>query len=214
MGKLRKKNYTLDELIAFFQLKKVASSKVLEDWLDVSYELTDYELITLKNKHQEMVSEGDYWNEEELKIRFIAFLLYVAAIDVKNVIKVFFERPLKSLVNKKNLSVVCDCLVATPLGINTPKEPYFFLQEFKRGKGNPDDPEEQMLTAMLIAQQKNENPSPLYGSWVIGRTWFFAVLNGNEYCVGSSFDATKWEDLKQIVFILRHIKDLILRRKK
>ena len=212
MGKTRKKSFTLDELVSFFDLKKVAQCEPLDEWLAAKYNLNELETTILKRKHREMVLEGDYWNEEELKIRFIAFLLDIAAIDVKNTIKVFFERPLKATIDKKDLSVVCDCMVATPIGFNTPNEPYFFLQEFKKGKGNPHDPEAQTLAAMLIAQQKNKKDLPLYGSWVIGRHWFFAILKEKEYCVGKSFDATQWEDISQIVFILRHLKDLILKQ--
>lgn len=212
MGKRKRTEYSLDEIFAFFKLKKIDKCKHLKEWQNISYELNDYERTTLENKHQLMRAEGDYWNEEELKIYFIAFVFDTAAINVASKVKVFFERQLAEVIKDKYFSVKCDCMIATPLGLNTPQKPYFFLQEFKKGKKNPDDPEAQMLTAMLIAQEKNKNDFPIYGSWVVGRSWFFAVLADKEYCVSKVYDTTQWKDLLQVVFMLRHLRDIVLRR--
>jgi hypothetical protein len=100
--------------------------------------------------------------------------------------------------------------VATPTSFNRPKNPYFFLQEFKKEKAMIKTPEAQMLAAMLIAQQQNNNQQPLYGSFVIGAHWHFTTLVEKQYCLSRSFDATNYKDLKQIVFILRKIKDFAL----
>jgi hypothetical protein len=42
--------------------------------------------------------------------------------------------------------------------------------------------------------------------------WNFTTLHNKDYCVSKQFDATDMNDLKQIVFILRKLKDLILNR--
>lgn len=52
----------------------------------------------------------------------------------------------------------------------------------------------------------------VYGSWVVGRSWFFAVLDGQKYCVSKVYDTTVWKDLLQVVFMLRHLRDIVLRR--
>ncbi|MEN9611880.1 MAG: hypothetical protein RLZZ628_2694 [Bacteroidota bacterium] len=52
------------------------------------------------------------------------------------------------------------------LGLNTPTKPYFFMQEFKKGKKSVDDAEGQMLVAMLIAQTLNADKKPVYG-WLL-----------------------------------------------
>jgi hypothetical protein len=98
------------------------------------------------------------------------------------------------------------------LGYNTPKAPYFFLQEFKKQKGNSYDPEGQMLAAMLIAQHVNADSKPVYGAWLTGSIWFFTLLEGANYYTSHAFDASTRDELRQIILILRGLKDLILNR--
>jgi hypothetical protein len=84
------------------------------------------------------------------------------------------------------------------------------LKEFKRRKKGANDPEGQMLAAMLIAQYKNQDNKPVYGAWLTGTIWEFAVLEGKTLHASLTFDSTKPKDLLQIVFILRKLKELIL----
>ena len=48
----------------------------------------------------------------------------------------------------------------------------------------------------------------MYGCYVIGRNWFFLVLNGTEYAVSDAFVATQ-TDIYQIIAILRQVKTYI-----
>jgi hypothetical protein len=93
----------------------------------------------------------------------------------------------------------------------------FFLQEFKRRKKTQNErnvapPEGQMLAAMLIAQHQNNDGKPVYGAWITGSFWEFAILEGKTYHSSQSFDTVSHDDLVQIIFILRKLKDLILNR--
>ena len=133
-------------------------------------------------------------------------------MQLKNKIKVFYERPLAATVENHPLSVIADCMVATPMEFNTPRNPFFFLQEFKKGKGEKRDPEAQMLSAMLIAQHNNQDGKPLYGGYLVGGNWRFTTLIQKDYCVSRQFDATQKTDLLQIVSALRQLKQLILNR--
>lgn len=67
-----------------------------------------------------------------------------------------------------------------------------------------------MLAAMPLAQEYNADGNYLYGCYVVERNWFFSKLKGSNYCVSRQFDATRKDDLLQIVFILRKLKELIL----
>jgi hypothetical protein len=67
-----------------------------------------------------------------------------------------------------------------------------------------------MLAAMLVAQHKNEDNKPVYGSFLIGSNWWFTTLIGQEYCLSREFNASSKADLQQIVFILRRLKELVL----
>ena len=110
------------------------------------------------------------------------------------------------------LNVNCNCFVGKPNEGGKPDKPYFFFQEFKKTCGDKNDPEAQMLIAMLLAQDKNADDKPIYGAWLQGRIWNFTILNGKEYCTGRAFDATGETQLYQIVYILQALKGMILNR--
>lgn len=147
-------------------------------------------------------------------MKFLALLFFISEIEEKQKIQAFYERPLSITIQGQKISLKTDCMLATPLGKNTPKEPYFFLQEFKKGKGDKFDPEAQMLAAMLIAQNKNQLSNniahPIYGAYVVGKNWNFTVLDNNNYCRSRQFDTTERGVLIQIVSILRNLKTLII----
>ena len=142
-------------------------------------------------------------------MHFLSHIFFLAQLDEPKKVKLFYERPLKEEVQGQDIYVKCDCMVAAPFGINTPAAPYFFLQEFKKAK-KPDDPEGQMLLAMIAAQFRNANKKPVYGCWLQGRNWVFTTLHDKNYCVSKIYDATISEELYQIIYILRGMKQIIL----
>lgn len=201
-----------DTLFDSFQLARTQKCTILEEWLAATGELNAFEQQILELVSQRAMFRMGGWNEEELKMKFISHLFLIANIEEENRIATFFERSLSAVIGEYKLSVICDCLVATPKGYTTPKAPYFFLQEYKKQKGDSNDPEGQMLAAMLIAQYQNKDEKPLYGAWLVGSIWNFTVLNGKNYCTSPTFDANKKDDLQQIVFILKKLKELIMNR--
>lgn len=216
---ITKLTQNLDALMDAFQVHEIKNCQQLQQLLTIS-------LLPLKTSHQEIFDilleeindKGDQWNEEELKMKFIAFLFFIAEIEEKGKVQAFYERPLSITKFGHKLSVKVDCMIATPLGKNTPREPYFFLQEFKKGKGDKFDPEAQMLAAMLIAQERNPIPPttaekyPIFGAFIVGRNWVFTALHGQNYCKSLQYDASIKDELLQIIFILRHLKNLIISR--
>lgn len=204
--------FDLDLIAEVFDIHRKENCKQLENWLSAHYQLDADEQKIFNRIAVDMEEDGDYWNEEELKIQAVGFLFYIANIKVKDQIKVFYERPMTAIINGYQLNVISDCMVATPRSFSTPKHPYFFLQEFKKGKGEKKDPEAQMLSAMLIAKHINNDDKPIYGGYLVGSAWRFTMLIGNEYCVSRRFNADQRTDLLQIVFILRKLKELILNR--
>lgn len=148
------------------------------------------------------------------KINLIGFLFYLSQIEEPKRIKVFYERKLSAKVNGYSLAVISDCLVATPL-FNAPGQPYFFLQErsvarYKKSRGDKVDPEAQVLTAMLIAEAQNNDDKPVYGSYVLGTNLYFTVLQGKQYYHSRKYDLLRLEDLRQFVFSMRKLKELIM----
>ncbi len=204
-----KLRFDLNEIASAFDIKRTMQCAHLDEWLAAIYVLDDFEQRIIGDLHEEVRVAGDYWNEEELKIQFVGSVFYVAKVNVPNKVRVFYERPMAAQIGKYNLAVITDCLVATPMEFIAPQKPYFFLQEFKKGKGEKKDPEAQMLQAMIIAQYQNADDSPIYGGF-FGSDWRFATLIGKNYCVSKKIDASEKTNIERIVFALRKMKDIVL----
>jgi hypothetical protein len=209
-----KLSYDPSDIAEAFSLVVNEDSQFLDTWLHANYELDVFEQTLFDELYEESKADASYWNEEELKIKMIGLLFRIAKVQIPKVSKVFYERPLSQSVNGYNLAVICDCLIATPLPFNKPTRPYFFLQEFKKKRGEKNDPEGQLLTAMLIAQAKNNDDQPIFGGYLFGTVWNFATLFKHHYAVSREYNATHRDDLLQIVFILRKLNELIQNRTK
>ncbi|MCP4349231.1 MAG: hypothetical protein GY795_27440 [Desulfobacterales bacterium] len=61
---------------------------------------------------------------------------------------------------------------------------------------------------MVAAQTANHHTHPIYGAYIIGRHWYFVLLDGQVYAESLAYDATK-DEIMAIVGILRHTKDII-----
>jgi hypothetical protein len=206
-------HYDVEEVIETFDIQLIDDCQILDVWVNATpSELMPLDKILLDELPLELRQNERNWNEEELKMFFISPVFRMANLNVDKKLKTFFERSLTGIVKERKISVVVDCMVASPKNSGRPATPYFFLQEFKRSKGDSHDPEGQMLAAMILAQEMNHDGHPMYGCWLQGKNWYFTVLNGVEYCVSRQFDATQERDLLQIVFILRKLKELILGR--
>lgn len=213
MEKKKLNHYDVFEVIDRFEINKVPTTSVLNDWIGIkSGVLKPAYMEVLEEARQQLELKWDEWNEEELKMNFVSLVIFVAQLDVPKYINTYFERKLAGKVHDITISVTVDCMLASPTYSGRPKTPYFFLQEFKRSLGDNHDPEGQMLAAMLLSQELNQDHQPLYGSWIQGRFWYFTTLINKDYCVSKPLDATDSEDLLQIVFILRKLKELILAR--
>jgi hypothetical protein len=201
-----------DVLLDAFGLTKIINSDLIKDWMAATSQLSEIETYLLDSIHAKSMYHVGGWNEEEVKMKLISMLFFIADVEVENKLSTFFERDLAAQINGKELTVICDCLIATPLGLSTPRAPYFFLQEFKRRKKSSNDAEGQMLAAMLIAQHKNQDQKPVYGAWITGSLWEFAILEGTTLHSSTVFNTVDKEDTRKVVFILRALKNLILNR--
>ena len=204
MEKLIKLSTDTDVLLDAFQIEKVYGGSLIEDWVNAKGELTPSHALLLEDIYLHSFKKVGGWNEEEVKMKLISFLFYIADFEEEGKINTFYERDLAAEINNKRLSVTCDCLVASPLGLSSPKLPYFFLQEFKRRKKTQNDrtanrPEGQMLAAMLIAQHLNNDNKPIYGAWLTGSFWEFAILKDKTYYSSYTFNSVERKDLLQIV---------------
>ena len=159
METVKKIPFDLVEIAKAFNIKQNRNSKHLNEWLTAQYTFNEIEQSILDNTFERITIAGNYWNEEELRVRVIGSLFYVADIEKPDDICLFYERPLSATINNHYLSVVCDCFVASSI-FNAPVHPYFFLQELKKAKGEKKDPEAQMLTAMIHVSTTSLHLSP------------------------------------------------------
>ena len=89
-----------------FLLTEVEELSVLQNWIAYRSDICDHEnqqLTKLCNRLRKHVLD---WNEEELKIQFIALLLDLVDYNQKNS-KAFFERTLEVKVNNDVLKGKC-----------------------------------------------------------------------------------------------------------
>ena len=218
MEKEKINHYDVNEVIDRFDIDKIFDCNILNNWLNnLNDAIKPSHAEILEEARQQLLRKWDEWNEEELKIHFIGFVLFCAQLEEPKFISTYFEGKLAGKVRNIPVSVVVDCMVATPMKSGRPKMPYFFMQlapsqPSRKGKEKKDthDPEGQMLAAMVLAQELNNDQKPLYGSWVQGVNWRFTVLQGSEYCVSRTYDASDKNELMEIVFILRKLKGMIL----
>ena len=201
----------IEKVLPTFHVKSVMTCEHLDELVSTETHLTEFELALLDvalDRYRQLVMG---WNEEELKMHFISSVFTVANPNIHGVCKTFFERPLSGVVNNYQLNIITDCMIASYNEGGLPVHPYFFLQEFKQKQlWGKTDPQGQMLAAMLLAQEQNADGAYLYGCYVIEKNWHFTTLKGLDYCVSEQFNATKKEDLLQIVYILRKLKEIIL----
>jgi hypothetical protein len=194
-----------EEVEDVFLLTEVEELSVLQNWIAYRSDISDHEnqqLTKLCNRLRKHVLD---WNEEELKIQFIALLLDLVDYNQKNS-KAFFERTLEVKVNNDVLKGNVECIIAK--GKRSPKAPFFCLHEYKKEIDSSNDPLGQVLIAMVAAQMINQDSEPLYGVYIVGRFWHFLVLHKKNYCLNLALDATKQNDIESIFLMLKFIKKI------
>lgn len=136
-------------------------------------------------------------------------IIIIADFDAP--IRTYYDREISTEIEGHFVSLKSDLICAT--GINYLKiNPHFVLQFYKHRGVKSDDVIGQMLGGMLISQEKSTNHNPIYGCYVQGRNWFFSILEGKSYVISQSFDSSKSEDTRQIIFILRQLNTIIKKR--
>ncbi|MFM2369574.1 MAG: hypothetical protein RL619_1884 [Bacteroidota bacterium] len=196
------------EVIDLFKLNKVKPTLKMQEWLDTKCILNEHEEYIFNQIIEEAIDNVDSWNEEELKMYFISYIIGLSNLRSKNNIRSYFERIIEAEVDGFFLRMKPDFMIATGV-MDLVKNPYFYFQEYKKDKNPNGDPLAQLLQDFLIAGVINNNDKPQYGTVVVGRYWYFVIMQNREYCVSPSFDSTKEHELIQIIAILRHFKVIL-----
>ena len=83
MAKVKSIAWTHGLISKTFALQKFEEGyPLLEDWVDVTNNLTEVEIEMLEKRRKKLLKNVNGWNEETLKMKFIAFILDMADYDV------------------------------------------------------------------------------------------------------------------------------------
>lgn len=189
-----------------FGIERADDLPVLAQWLQTP--AAEAIPPTVESLRLSLLKNVETWNEDELKMMFLApFLVWIDFNDPPHY-RVFTQRYFSFQSETVEASGKIEWLVST--GKQTPKKPFFFLQEYKPEKTSGNDPLGQLLIAMVETQSLNPSPlKPLYGCYTIGRFWFFVVLEGKKYSVSRAYDATQTDDLSAMIALLHYVKGYI-----
>ena len=213
----KKKEWKEAELMVAFNLERIVEyqTPLMKEWLDVSMpELDVFEQHTFDLVYVKGVQKMAGWGEEDLKMKFITYILQLGDLSDEGLLVTFFDKQLKGVVNGIPLSVKSDFMMAKGF-MNIYQTPYFHFQEYKPQRNPTGEPMAQILEAFLIAQEKNKEDSieiPLFGCEIIGKQWCFVTMEDKKYCTSSIYDSTNREELLQIIAILRKFKMLLKER--
>jgi hypothetical protein len=199
------RDWTLDKIDDAFNTKQVWQMNALDELLAFEYTPNEMELWFLKELQSVYQLGGDDWNEVELENKFISPLIVLTKLNDERY-SYFLERELQVVIDNYDLSGKVDGMIAT--GYRNPKSPFFCLKEYKRQTDPNGDPRGQAMIAMLAAQALNNNDNPVYGCYVIGRSWNFMVLVGKEYAISNVYTCTT-DELLDIFRILKGLKSII-----
>jgi hypothetical protein len=194
-------------IIKTFGLTKILEGfPLLDAWLTVSGDLPAEETQRLEKWRLKLLKNVGTWNEETLKMKFIANIIELVDYDTDE-FEGTFDAEMKGVVQGQKLSVVADYALAKAT-LDYMETPYFYFHEYKPRK-RAKDPIAQLLLAMLIAQSQTKRKYPLYGCAVFGELWFFMVLDDKTYSVSTGIVSTNKDDLQRILLILRKFKHIL-----
>lgn len=211
MAKEKAKSYTEADLIEMFNLIRLVKIQTarMQDWLAAEPAIFDVvEQGNFDKIYNSAVDKIAGWSEEDLKMKFISYVLPLGYLEDNGRFLTYFEKTIFATIEGHFLSTKSDFMVATGI-LDKPKKPYFHFQEYKPHKKPSGDSMAQLLEAMLIAQHENNNEKPIYGCEIMGKNWNFVILEGKSYCISETYDCTKKTELLQIIAILRKFRHIL-----
>ncbi|MDM8520936.1 hypothetical protein QUF64_12880 [Anaerolineales bacterium HSG6] len=196
---------TLANLDKTFNLRQTRTRSILDDWLNREAEISEFEQKVLLMLQENAKLHIHDWNEAELSQHLIGPLFALVNFSSQR-FALFAERSFGGTIEGIEMSGRPDGIIAS--GFREPEKPYFCFQEYKKEKDPDGDPAGQALAAMLVAQEINEHQQPIYGCYVIGRTWFFMTLKERDYEISDGHIITR-DDIFDVFRVLKVLKQMI-----
>ena len=208
----KKKQYTEGELIGLFNLNRITGRTItplMQNWLTFKApNLSAGEQYIFDEALQRAEKSIGGWSEEDLKMKFISYILPLGHLTDNGRFMTYYEKKLTGIVDGIPLSVKTDFMVAKGI-LTFYQNPYFHFHEYKPQVNPSGEPMAQLIEAMLLAQEKNQNGKPIYGAEIIGRNWAFVIMQGREYCISPAYDSIKKDELLDIIAILRKFRHIL-----
>jgi hypothetical protein len=202
-----------DEILeSLFKIEEDINDNKFSEWFDYQVNFSEDDenfLKTLIEKHKHLIHK---YNEEDLKINFLAPILNrVDFLMIDKKIRAFYEEKLTLQTDKFILNGTPDFFVSK--GLFRPEKPFFFIQEFKKSE-DFSNPRPQLLAELITAIELN-SWKKIKGAYIIGAIWNFVVLekvgeDSYQYFVSQNFDSSDFEKLKLIYKNLLFVKSEIL----
>jgi len=201
-----------DEVLeTLFTVERIDDKSKFDNWFNNNLEIDSKTVDTLKNLIEREENFIFDYQEEDLKVYFIAPILNLVDFRLpEKKIRGFYEQRLNYSNSRGTLNGTVDFVVAK--GRKTAIKPLFFIQEFKQKVGG-SDPEPQLVAELISAVEIN-SWKEIKGAFIIGNDWKFIILekvaeNSYRYFVSKHFDSIKIDDLKAIFKNLLFVKDEI-----
>ncbi len=213
MEKLNFNECTLSIMEETFKLFPGKQSEVLNDWINTNLELSSFQQETVRHLCDLLKDNVEHWNEYDLSLHFVGPIFSAVNFTKPMRFNLFAQRNLEAEVQQIKLMGRVDEVIAS--GYRVPKLPFFAFNEYKKETDPNGDPGGQVLAAMLVGQEQNlaqGNDFPIYGCYIIGRNWFFVVLEGRKYTKSDAFRSTNYEEALQILRILLQLKQYCMER--
>ena len=191
-----------------FGIEPVKSLPALKEWLATECVTSADEKKQLNVLHERLIENVQDWNEAALSFYFLGPLMSIIWFKTKQYSS-FLEAKLTVTAGNQIAQGKIDFLVAT--GRQTPRTPFYTLHEYKPDPGYTGYPLGQLLIAMVAAQKRNEEKGiniPLYGTYTMGRFFFFVYFYRTQYAQSLAYDATQ-EDTFKIFCLIKKVKDYI-----
>ncbi len=207
----KKKEWREGEIVLAFNLNKIINplTPIMSEWLNAEMPVfSDVEQSIFEEIYEDGREYISTWSEEDLKMKFISYVLKLGRVIKDKKFVTFFDKKLAAEVQGYALSVKADFVIAKGM-MDFMQKPYFHFQEYKPDKNPTGDSMAQLLEAFLIAQTINNDNKPLYGCEVNGAIWKFVTIENSSYCVSKAYDSADKSDLLSIIGILRKFKEIL-----
>ena len=199
------------ELRKIVKIKQNFSNNRFNSWFNQEKKLTKTEINFLTKLLEKEFNFIRLYKEEDLKVKFIAPILnHIDFRNIKKEIRDFYEEKITYKTEEFILTGSTDFLVSK--GLEYSEKPYFFIQEFKKGKES-SYPEPQLLAELIAGLELNKFKI-IKGAYIVGAIWNFVILeklatNHYQYFISINFDSTKIGELMEIYKNLDVIKQEI-----